>query len=163
MDKNLQAANKFLFQCPCPRLARTPRLASIPIGSSLRTAGILVYAVIGRFAPYVGQLGGKTRQQRTPVSRLHEHIRRAKYLFNHFTGQRRRNLRTAGKLGNRPFLARVLARVGGHKASILPLQQATPRNIDAREHAMEAALAPTLNGVTPFGGVRNCEWIFSDL
>ena len=28
---------------------------------------------------------------------------------------------------------------------------------------MEAALAPTLNGVTPSGGVRNCEWIFSDL
>ena len=28
---------------------------------------------------------------------------------------------------------------------------------------MEAALAPTLNGVTPFGGVRNCEWILSDL
>ena len=28
---------------------------------------------------------------------------------------------------------------------------------------MEAALAPTLNGVTPLGGVRNCEWILCDL
>ena len=27
---------------------------------------------------------------------------------------------------------------------------------------MEAALALTLNGLTPFGGVRNCEWSFSD-
>ena len=150
VDKNLQAAKKLLFPCPCPRLARIARLASIPIGRSLRTAGILVYAVIGRFAPYVGQLGGKTRQQRTLLRPLHEHIRRGKYLLNHFTGQRHRNLRTANKLGNRPPLARVLARVGGHKASILHLQQATPRNIDAREYAMEAALAPTLIGVTPF-------------
>ena len=28
---------------------------------------------------------------------------------------------------------------------------------------MEAALAPTLNGVTPYGGIRNAEWIFQDL
>ena len=28
---------------------------------------------------------------------------------------------------------------------------------------MEAALAPTLNGVTPYGGVRNAEWIFQGL
>ena len=163
VDKNLQAANKLLLQCPCPHLARIARLASIPIGRSLRTAGILIYAVIRRYAAYVGQLGWETRQQRTPVSRLHEHIRRAKYFFNHFTGQCHRNLRTTGKLGNRPSLARVLAWVGGHKASILPLQQATPRNIDARERATEAALARTLNGVTSFGGVGNCELIFSDL
>ena len=139
VDNNLQAAKKRFLQCPCPRPARIARLASIPIDRSLRTAGILIYAVIGRFAPYVGQLGGKTRQQRTPLSRLHVHIRRAKYLSNHFIEQRRQNLHTAGKLESRPSLARVLVRVGGHKASILPLQQATPRNIDAREHAMEAA------------------------
>ena len=162
VDKNLQAAKKLLLQCPCPRLARIARLASIPTGRSLKTAGILIYAVIGRFAPYVGQSGGKTLQQRTPLSRLHEH-KKGKYLFNHFSGQRRQNLRTTGKLGNHPSLAQVLAQVGGHKASILPLQQATPRNIDAREHAMKAALAPTLNEVTHFGGVRNCEWNFSDL
>ena len=68
----------------------------------------------------------------------------------HSESERRRHLRTAGELGTRLSLARVLARVGGHKASILPLQQATTRNIDAREHVMEAALAPTINGVTPF-------------
>ena len=163
VDKNSQAANKLLFQCPCPRLARIARLASIPIGRSLRTASILIYAVIGRFAPYISQLGGKTHEQRTPLRRLHEHIRRANYLFNYFTGQRRRNLRTTCKVVTRPSFGRALARVGGQKASILPLQQATPRNIDAREHAMEAALAPTLNAITPLGGFTNCEWIFSDL
>ena len=54
VEKSLQAANKLLLQCPCPRLARIAHLASIPIGRSLRTAGILIYVVIGRFAPYVG-------------------------------------------------------------------------------------------------------------
>ena len=72
VDKNLQAANKLLLQCPFPRLARIARLASIPIGRSLRSAGILIHAVIRRYAPYVGQLGEKTRRQRTPLSRLHE-------------------------------------------------------------------------------------------
>ena len=91
VDKNLQAAKKLLLQCSWPRVARRARLACIPIGRSLRTAGILIHAVIGRFAPYVSQLGEKTRRQRTPLSRLHEHIRRAKYLFNHLTGQRRRH------------------------------------------------------------------------
>ena len=149
LDDNLMTTNRLLLDCPCPRLARVARLATIPIGQSLRTAGILVYAVIGRFAPYVGQLGGKTRRERAPIRRLVEHIQRAKFLYNHFAGQRRRNLRTAGKMGHRPSLARTLARLGGHKASILPLQFATRKNIDAREHDMEAALAPTLNGVTP--------------
>ena len=154
---------KLLIDCPCPRLARVARLATILIGQSLRTAGILIYAVIGRFAPYVGQLGGKTRCERTPLRRLVEHIQRAKFLYNHFVGQRRRHLRTAGKMGHRPSLARTLARLGGHKASILPLQVATRRNVDSREHEMEAALAPTLNGVTPYRGLQNAEWIFQDL
>ena len=112
-----------LVDCPCPRLARGARLSSITIGNSLQTDEILVYAVLGRFAPYVAQLGDKTREARTPIQRLVEHIHRAKYLFNHFTRQRRTNLRTAGKLGNRPSLPRTLVRLGGHKASILPLQR----------------------------------------
>ena len=53
-DKNLCEMNRLLLLYLCPSLARTARVASIPIGNSLRTAGILVYAVIGRFAPYVG-------------------------------------------------------------------------------------------------------------
>ena len=140
--------NRLLLYCQCPGFARVARLATIPIGQSLRTAGILVYAVIGRFAPYAGQLGGKTRRERTSIRRLVEHIQRAKFLYDHFVGQRRRNLRTAGKMGHRPSLAQTLASLGGHKASILPFQFATRKNINAHEHDIGAALAPSLNGVT---------------
>ena len=69
VDSNLQEANRLLVNSPCPRLACVARLARIPIGGPLRKAGILIYAVVGRFAPYVGQLGGKTRRPRTPLRR----------------------------------------------------------------------------------------------
>ena len=163
VDENLIQTNTVLLDCPCPRLARVARLARIPVTNSLRVAGILIYAVIGRFAPYMGQLGGKTRRARTPLRRLMEHAARSKNLQRHFTEQRKRNLRTQGKLGNRPSLPRTLARVGTHSASILPLQYATRQNIDARENLTERILAPTLNRVTPYRGYRHIEWLYRDV
>ena len=66
-------------------------------------------------------------------------------------------------MGRKPSLAQTLATLGGHEASILPLRFATRRNVDSCEHDMEAALAPTLDGVTPYGGVRYGESFFQDL
>ena len=124
---------------------------------------ILIYAVVGRFAPYVGQLGGKTRRPRTPLRRLYEHAARSRNLARHFTGQCRRNLRTMGRIAGRASLPRTLARSGTHKASILPLQETTRQNIDAKEHLIEKILHPTLNGVTPYCGMRHIGWLYGDL
>ena len=68
-----------------------------------------------------------------------------------------------GRIGGRASLPRSLARLGLHKASILPLQEATRQNIDAREHLIEKILHPTLNGVTPYCGFRHIEWLCGDL
>ena len=47
-------------------------------------------------------------------------------------------------------------------ASILPLRHETRQNTDHREHVLEAALAPTMNGVTPYAGIKNCQWILGE-
>ena len=52
VDANLCKTNLLLANSPCPRLSRISRLAQIPLGSSLRKAGIMIYAVVGRFPPY---------------------------------------------------------------------------------------------------------------
>ena len=45
----------------------------------------------------------------------------------------------------------------------MPLRLATKQNIDCRKQTIEAALTPTLNGITPYAGVRNTKWIFGDI
>ena len=70
LDDNLRKTNLLLYDCPCPWLARVARLAKIPLGRSLRIPGILIYAIIGRFPPYVGQLGAKTWQHARDPSDL---------------------------------------------------------------------------------------------
>ena len=70
---NLQQANLLLENYPCPRLARVPRLSKRLLGRCLRISGILIYAILSRFPPYVGQLAAKTRRKRTPLRRLIEH------------------------------------------------------------------------------------------
>ena len=163
VDANLCQINLLLANSPCPRLSRISRLAQIPLGSSLRKAGIIIYAVVGHFPPYVGQLGAKTRNRRSPIRRLAEHARRANYLRRHFQGQRRRNLRTLGKFGHKPSLPRTLARVGTHKASIVPLHFTNRQEADRHEAAAEQLLSPTLNGVAPYTGPKNIEWLADDI
>ena len=160
LDDNLRKTNLLLHDCPCPRLARVARFAKIPLGRSLRIPGILIYAIIGSFPPYVGQLGAKTMQHRTPLHRLMEHCRRAKSLRQHFQGQRKRNLRTHKKLGHKPSLPRTLARVGRHSATIVSLHFTDRQSANRSEHATEPILAPTLNGVTPYSGEKNIEWLY---
>ena len=155
VDNNLQEANRLLVNSPCPRLARVARLAHIPIGGSLRKASILIYAVVGRFAPYVGQLGGKTRRPRTTLGRLTEHLAGSNNLRRHFTGERRRNLRTMGRIGGCASLPRTLARLGSHKASILPLQHLSltwGRDMDTTS---ENQLATHGGGIRPLLSMPN--------
>ena len=125
VDQTLLKHNAMLQNCPCPQLACTARLCKYPLNRSLRLAGILVYAVIGRFRPYSGQLGVKTKRPRTPIHRLAEHAARSVNLRRHVVGRRKRNLRSIGRVINPPSLPKTLARVGVHKASILLLQPAT--------------------------------------
>ena len=147
----------------CIGAKKARRLCSIPLSTSSRKARILVYAVIGRFPPYIGQLGAKTRRPRTPLRRLAEHARTTNTLCRHFVGLRRRNLRSVHKLGVKPSLPRTLARVGSHKASILPLLYTTRADADRDEFTTERALGPTLNGVTQYAGPRHTEWLFDDV
>ena len=160
VDENLIQNNTTTEQPFWIAPAHAP-LARIPVTQSLRVAGILIYAVIGRFAPYVGQLGGKTRRARTPLRRLMEHAAGSKNLQRHFTGQRKRNLRTQGKLGNRH------TGPGGHSQCLhtpVAICIATRQNLDARENLKERILAPTLNGVTPYRGYRHIlEWPYGDV
>ena len=125
--------------------------------------------MVERFALYVGQLGGKTRRARTPVRRLYD-AARSRNLARHFTGQRRRNLRTMGRMTGRASVPRTWrdsARTGlqfnFNFNLILPLQEATRQNIDAREHLIKKILHPTLNGVTPYCGMCHIEWLYGDL
>ena len=53
-----------------------------------------------------------------------------------------------GRIEGGASLPRTLARLGSHKASILPMQEATRQNIDTREHLIEKMLHPTLNGLS---------------
>ena len=74
VDENLCKTGKLLAFSPGPRLARKVGLTRIPLGTSLRRAGILISAIVGRFPPHVGQLVAKTQNQRTPLRRFKQRL-----------------------------------------------------------------------------------------
>ena len=52
-----------------------------------------------------------------------------------------------------------LARVGTHRASIVPLHYTNRDEADRHESVTEQLVSPTLNGVNPYSGPRNVEWL----
>ena len=90
---------------------------------------------------------------RAPLERYGEHLSRAKSLRNLFLGTRHRRLRCQLGFGKTPSLSRVLASIGGAKASMLLMQKVDPpREAFNVESHFDSVLAPTLNQIDPSRG-----------
>jgi hypothetical protein len=95
---------------------------------------------------------------RAPFLRLGEHFRKGKTLKNIFRGRKKRAASMKLGFGRTPGLPRILARDGAESVTMVLVELVEQRQGGARERAWEKALAPTLNKVTPFGGIDVIRW-----
>ena len=149
---SLQETNLLLTDAKDSRLRRIARLAKLPLTWRLDEVGSWVYTVCGPYPPYVGQTGC-FQNQRSCLDRYREHLQKAKALANHFSGIRHRKIRVAMGFGKLPSLARMLAREGPARVTIVALQDVADKQAGAIERWWNTVLGQTLNQVTPFGGI----------
>ena len=156
-------SNQLLKDCPDARLRRAVRLSRLPLDTPLTIEDTWIYVMVGAFLPYVGQVGF-LQGPRAPLERYKEHLSRAKSLRNMFLGNRHRRMRCQLGFGKTPSLSRVLARVGGHQASMVLLQKVDPpREAFNVESHFDSVLAPTLNQIDPARGwgIGELRWRWS--
>ena len=161
--ESLLRSNRLLRDCPDVRLRRIARLARLPLDTPLTIADTWIYVMVGPFLPYVGQVGF-VPGPRAPLERYGEHLSRAKSLRNLFLGTRHRRLRCQLGFGKTPSLSRVLASIGGAKASMLLMQKVDPpREAFNVESHFDSVLAPTLNQIDPARGwgIGELRWRWS--
>ena len=150
--ESLLRSNRLLRDCPNIRLHRIARLARLPLDTPLTIADTWIYVMVGPFLPYVGQVGF-LQGPRAPLQRFGEHLSRVCSLRNKFLGTRHRRLRCQLGFGKTPSLFKVLAGIGGAKASMLLLQRVDPpREAFNNESHFDSVLAPTLNQIDPARG-----------
>ena len=157
VESSLRASNAMLHTSPDSKLRRIARLAKLPHNTPLDQDQILIYAMLGPWCPYVGQLGAREKP-RPPIRRWNEHFQRAKALAGKYLGQKHRKLRLFKGFGRNPSLQRVLAMHGPATGTIFPLQAATPENACQLENAWETTLSPTTNQITPQMDFANVLW-----
>ena len=138
-------------------LRRISRLAKLQADAPLSTDQVVIYAMLGPWSPYVGQLGA-IEAPRPPLKRWNEHMNRAKALVAKVLGQRHRRLRMFKGFGKTPSLPRVLAMHGPATAGMLLLETATPQIVCQLENGWEKALAPTTHQVAPKMDFANVVW-----
>ena len=148
VEQSLRRSNSLLATSPDARLRRIARLAKLPADTPLSTEQIVIYAMLGPWSPYVGQLGA-VEAPRPPIRRWNEPMSRVKALVGKYLGQRHRRLRMFKVFGKTPSLPRVLAMHGPATAGMLLLETATPQNACQLENGWEKALVPTTNQVAP--------------
>ena len=161
--ESLMRSNQLLKDCPDARLRRAVRLSRLPLDTPLTIEDTWIYVMVGAFLPYVGQVGF-LQGPRAPLERYKEHLSRAKSLRNLFLGNRHRRMRCQLGFGKTPSLSRVLARVGGHQASMVLLQKVDPpREAFNVESHFDSVLAPTLNQIDPARGwgIGELRWRWS--
>ena len=146
-----------LHTSPDSRLRRIARLAKLPPDTPLNQDQVLIYAMLGPWSPYVGQLGAKEKP-RPPIKRWEEHVRKACALASRYLGNKHRKLRLFKGFGRSPSLQRVLAMHGPVTGTIFPLQRATADNACQLENGWESTLAPTTNQVAPRMDFANVLW-----
>ena len=146
-----------LHTSPDSRLWLIARLAKLPPDTPLNQDQILIYAMLGPWSPYVGQLGAKEKP-RPPIKRWGEHVRKACARASRYLGNKHRKLRLFKGFGRSPSLQRVLAMHGPATGTIFPLQRATADNACQLENGWESTLAPTTNQVAPQMDFANVLW-----
>ena len=149
---SLQESNLLLRDAKDTRLRRIARLAKLPLTWCLDEVGSWVYTICGPYPPYVGQTGC-FKNTRSCLDRYREHLQKAKSPANHFSGIRHRKIRAATGFGKLPSLARMLAREGPSRVTIVALQDVANKQAGAVERWWNTVLGQTLNQVTPFGGI----------
>ena len=150
--ESLHDSNRLLCDAKDSRLRRIARLAKLPLTWRLDEVGSWVYTICGPYPPYVGQTGC-FQNQRSCMERYREHLQKARSLANHFSGIRHRKIRAAMGFGKLPSLARMLAREGPSRVTIVALQDVANKQAGAVERWWNTVLGQTLNQVTPFGGI----------
>ena len=161
--ESLMRSNQLLKDCPDARLRRAVRLSRLPLDTPLTIEDTWIYVMVGAFPPYVGQVGF-LQGPRAPLERYKEHLSRAKSLRKLFLGNRHRRMRCQLGFGKTPSLSRVLARVGGHQASMVLLQKVDPpREAFNVESHFDSVLAPTLNQIDSARGwgIGELRWRWS--
>ena len=157
VEQSLRRSNHLLATSPDARLRRVARLAKLPVDTPIDTDQIVIYAILGPWSPYMGQLGAK-EQPRPPIKRWSEHVSRAKALASKYMGQKHRKLHMFKGFGKTPSLGRVLAMHRLATGGMLLLQSATKENACQFENGWESALAPTTNQVAPRMDFANVLW-----
>ena len=80
-----------------------------------------MYTICGPYPPYVGQTWC-FQNQRSCMEHYREHLQKTRSLANHFSGIRHRKIRAAMGFGKLASLARMLAREGPSRFTIVALQ-----------------------------------------
>ena len=155
--QSLREANILLSSSPDRKLRRIARLASLPSDHDLTVADCLIYAVCGPHLTYIGQVGA-INGIRPPIERFKEHIQKGKSIRNHYAHKSGRNTPARVKLRARPTIGRIFARVGPHTSTMLPIERVIPERAGERERFWARVHAPTVNAVTPFGGIDRILW-----
>ena len=145
LNGNLQHSNLLLGNCTCPWFAQVACVTKIPQGWSLRIPDILINVVLGRFPPFVGLIGAKTRRKRTP--------------------KQANGARKVCELPQPPFprLARTKPTNQGETSpKALPLHSAGRASTDKAKHRTEAIISLTLIGLGPCMGVDKVQCLLGN-
>ena len=158
VGESILRSNHLLADAPCPRLRRIARLARLPLDTSLSTKDVYIYVLVGPCLPYIGQTG-YTYGPRALIKRYAEHLRKARMLRNIFLGTRHRRLRGHLGFGKTPGLSHTVARLGGHRITVVLVELVkNPRETGQREAFWERILSPNLSLVTPMHKVDRLRW-----
>ena len=153
LDLNYRATNDMLINCPCPRSARAARLAKVNCTRSPLTPSCSVYALLWKFTTYVGQVGARAKKRKSAfMAHLKGHFEKAKAVRAAYHCGKVRKRKANPFLGSTPSLPRLLAMHGTHQTTMLPMEDASPAELDSVENKVERLLAPCCNAVTPYAG-----------
>ena len=158
VKETLIASNKLLHSSPDRQLQRIARLSKLPSDFDLDQPGRFIYAVYGRYPPYIGQTGCIS-SLRSVAERYREHLAKAKRLRNHYGAVRYRRPKGFSGFGRMPSLARLMAREGPGGFSVMAIE-AVPSHIHGGlpERSWVNALGTTTNQRLPFGGLEQIKW-----
>ena len=138
LDLNYRATNDMLINCPCPRFARAARLAKVDSTRSLLTPSCSIYALLEKFRTYVGQVGARAKKRkRAFMEHLKGHFQKAKALRAAYHCGKVRKRKANPFMGSAPSLPRLLAMHGTHQTTMLPMEDASPAELDSVENKVE--------------------------
>ena len=110
----------------------------------------------------MGQVGARAKKRkRAFMERLKGRFQKAKALRAAYHCGKVRKRKANLFLGSTPSLPRLLAMHGTHQTTMLPMEDASPAELDSVENKVERLLAPCCNAVTPYAGPQRVDWLLS--